>query len=389
MDTISEEFNKQVNGAFKVIDSNRVFSTVLGLFLALYASLAAPSLPKSITNIFKSTWFRLIFMFLIAYISTKNPSVAIISAVALLVTLQTLHAQETTNTILKSVEKKIVDNFENFDDVEGIPSVDDLDKITEYESVSSEDSTDLLTSDDLLNTKEKKINKNNNVELPKVDKEIRVDVSTRNEIINVIVPNVPNVPSEKPNVPSELNPEIINISIPSESVDIPMAMYIEKPQNNENITISVPSEKNSLNNIKLNNKKQVVFARAEEEQRKNKVVINIDNNINDDDDDDDNDEDDEEEDNKNKNKNKNKQVEVEEEEEEDNIEKDVIDLVLGFENIESFSPIKNTNLGVTKSCLTNKCFTKKENFNNSESNGSCKDILSTIPGFEDNEFASF
>jgi len=374
MDNISEEFNKQVNGAFRVIDSSRVFSTVLGLFLALYASLAAPALPKSITNIFKSTWFRLIFMFMIAYISTKNPSIAIISAVALLVTLQTLHAQETTNTILTSVEQKMVDNFENFDDVQGTPSTDDFDTISEYESVSSEETTDLLTSDDLLNTKEK-VNKSHKVEPPK---EIIVEIPTRNEIHNIQM--------EKP-----INSEIINISIPneslrvsnvslpsvsSESINIPMAMHFEKPKNGENVTIFIPSENNNLNNIKLNSNRRVVFASAEEENKKNKVYININDEINKDDDDDE----DEEE---------TKQTKQTKEDKEDDNETDLLDLVLGFENVESFAPIKNTNLGVTKSCSTNKCFTKKEYFDNSEANGSCKDILSTVPGFEDNEFASF
>ena len=260
---ISEEFNKHVNGAFKVIDSNRVFSTVLGLFLALYASLAAPALPKAITNIFKSTWFRLIFMFMIAYISTKNPSVAIISAVALLVTLQTLHAQETTNTILASVEQKMVDNFENFADVQDAPDTDNYDEISEYESVSSEETTDLLTSDDLLNTKEKRVNKSNNVEPPK---EIRVEIPTINNVETPIRSETYNIPIE-----TKMNNEIINISIPSESHhvsnespnvsseshhvsseshNIPMAMYIDHPKNDENITIFIPSENKNLNRSK-------------------------------------------------------------------------------------------------------------------------------------------
>ena len=50
---LSEEFNNVVNKAFVVLDNNRVVYTVIGLFLALYAALAAPVLPPSITKIFK------------------------------------------------------------------------------------------------------------------------------------------------------------------------------------------------------------------------------------------------------------------------------------------------------------------------------------------------
>ena len=111
---LSEEFNSVVNKAFVIVDSNKVVYTVIGLFLALYAALAAPVLPASITKYFKNTWFKLAFMFLIGYIATKNASVAIISSVALLVTLQTLASQETTDTVVAAVESKIEDNIENF-----------------------------------------------------------------------------------------------------------------------------------------------------------------------------------------------------------------------------------------------------------------------------------
>jgi len=324
---------------------------------------------------------------MIAYVSTKNPSIAIISAVALLVTLQTLHAQETTNTILTSVEKKMVDNFENFNDVQGTPSTDDFDTISEYESVSSEETTDLLTSDDLLNTKENKVNKSHKVEPPKEiiveiptrnnvepPKEIRVEIPTRNEINNIQMEKSNNSEIINISIPNE-SLRVSNVSVSSESINIPMAMHIEKPKNNESVTIFIPSENNNLNNIKLNNNKRVVFASAEEENKKNNIFIKQNNK----EDDDDEDEDEREDANK----------ETKEDKSKDDNETDLLDLVLGFENVEHFAPIKNTNLGVNKSCSTNKCFTKKENFNNSEANGGCKDILSTIPGFEDNEFASF
>jgi hypothetical protein len=70
-------------------------------------------------------------MFLIAYTATHNPSVAIISAVGLLITLQTLNAQETTQSVIKSVENKITENFQNFDVKPAIDTTD-YDKISDY-----------------------------------------------------------------------------------------------------------------------------------------------------------------------------------------------------------------------------------------------------------------
>jgi hypothetical protein len=134
---LSEQFNSSVNQVFSVIDSNRVLSTVLGLFLALYAALAAPVLPMSITKIFRNTWFRLAFMFLIAYMATKDPSIAIISAVALLVTLQTLSAQETTNAVVRAVEKKVDSNIEAFAGVEPAISTDRYSEISDYAPVKA------------------------------------------------------------------------------------------------------------------------------------------------------------------------------------------------------------------------------------------------------------
>ena len=91
----------------EIVNNNKILSSVIGLFLILYAALAAPKLPKSITRWFDNMWFKLGFMFLIAYTATKDPSVAIISAVALLVTLQTLSAQKTTENVIQSVQAKV------------------------------------------------------------------------------------------------------------------------------------------------------------------------------------------------------------------------------------------------------------------------------------------
>jgi len=137
MDVINQ-VNGTLNQGLDVVNNNRIASTVLGLFLALYASLAAPNLPSSVTVIFKNNWFRLAFMFLIAFMATKDTSLAIITSVALLVTLLTLSAQETTNTVVKAVETKINANIEKFTAVPAL-STSDYDQLEDYSLSNSDD----------------------------------------------------------------------------------------------------------------------------------------------------------------------------------------------------------------------------------------------------------
>ena len=137
MDVINQ-VNGTLNQGLDVVNNNRIASTVLGLFLALYASLAAPNLPSSVTVIFKNNWFRLAFMFLIAYMATKDTSLAIITSVALLVTLLTLSAQETTDTVVQAVETKINANIEHFAAVPA-PDTDKYDQMEDYSLTNSDD----------------------------------------------------------------------------------------------------------------------------------------------------------------------------------------------------------------------------------------------------------
>lgn len=98
--------NEVLNKALSVLD-NQVVSSVLGLFLVLYASLAAPKLPRSIANLFDNTGFKVLILFLIAYISSKNKSVALIAAVGIVVSLQTLNRHKVNDKIVQIMEDEI------------------------------------------------------------------------------------------------------------------------------------------------------------------------------------------------------------------------------------------------------------------------------------------
>lgn len=138
MDVINQ-VNGTLNSGLEFVSGNRIAGTVLGLFLALYAALAAPNLPASVTSIFKNSWFRLAFMFLIAYMATKDTSVAIITSVALLVTLQTLSAQDTTKSVVAAVEQKVQANIEKFASIPA-KSSDNLDGDIQDYSLSNSNS---------------------------------------------------------------------------------------------------------------------------------------------------------------------------------------------------------------------------------------------------------
>ena len=104
---VLNDLTQIVSDILDYVSNNKILNPLLGLFLVLYASIAAPKLPKTVTIWFDNTWFKLGFMFLIAFMATKDQSVAIISSIALLVTLQSLSAQKTTDSVLQVIQNKI------------------------------------------------------------------------------------------------------------------------------------------------------------------------------------------------------------------------------------------------------------------------------------------
>jgi len=82
--------NNFVQSGLDVVDNNKIVNSLVGLFLVLYAGLAAPKLPRHVAQLFDYTAFKIVVLFLIAYIASKDKSVAIIAVVALVVSFQTL-----------------------------------------------------------------------------------------------------------------------------------------------------------------------------------------------------------------------------------------------------------------------------------------------------------
>lgn len=69
---------------------NQYVSGALTVFLIVYASMAAPKLPSYLANLFDYTLTKLVVFFLIVYLMKKNATVALVAAIALMVTLMSL-----------------------------------------------------------------------------------------------------------------------------------------------------------------------------------------------------------------------------------------------------------------------------------------------------------
>jgi len=86
----SDSFNSFVSPKISFLN-NEYVSAFLMVILIAYASLAAPRLPENIVKVLDHPLAKLIVFFLIVYLARYNASVAIVAAVAVLITLMTLN----------------------------------------------------------------------------------------------------------------------------------------------------------------------------------------------------------------------------------------------------------------------------------------------------------
>lgn len=87
-----------IEGGIQYGLSNKYVSTTLKVLIALYAAFAAPSLPKGIASFFDNSLVRIAVAILIVYLATKDSSLAILVALAFVLTLQTANKHKLINT---------------------------------------------------------------------------------------------------------------------------------------------------------------------------------------------------------------------------------------------------------------------------------------------------
>jgi len=103
-----QRFDDSVKSYLGFLD-NEYVSATLSIVLILYAGLAAPRLPEQVAMWFDNILVKLVVFFLIAYTGRKNPTVAAIAAVGLMVTLQTVNRYFTNKKMegaIQQVDKK-------------------------------------------------------------------------------------------------------------------------------------------------------------------------------------------------------------------------------------------------------------------------------------------
>ena len=82
---------------------NPYVATFLSLFLAMYGGLAAPQLPASIAAVFNTDVGRMVVLFLIVFMSVRNPTLALLTAVGFTLSLQVLNQHKLFGNIVDEV----------------------------------------------------------------------------------------------------------------------------------------------------------------------------------------------------------------------------------------------------------------------------------------------
>jgi len=89
---------KVLNGAL----DNIYINTGIKVFLGLYAAFAAPNLPPFLLGLFDTILFRILVAFVIIFMAIREPSIAIMIAVAFVITLHAANKYKLVQTTLST-----------------------------------------------------------------------------------------------------------------------------------------------------------------------------------------------------------------------------------------------------------------------------------------------
>jgi len=110
--------------------NDKYISTALTIMIGLYAVTLGPNLPSFVKVLFSYSIFKIIILFLVVVRANKNPAMAIIIAIAFVMTLDYLQKRETINAFT-SVGYKLGENSCEEEDVQVEPSLQ-LEEPAEY-----------------------------------------------------------------------------------------------------------------------------------------------------------------------------------------------------------------------------------------------------------------
>lgn len=125
---------------YTTVLENEYVAGALTLFLIVYASKVAPSLPSYMSSMFNNSIFKIIMFFLIVYMYNKKASVALVSALALMVAIMILDKMDTKtpekmtsvstneNDLFANLTNLINDAFDLITSPEGQIAIDETNK---------------------------------------------------------------------------------------------------------------------------------------------------------------------------------------------------------------------------------------------------------------------
>jgi hypothetical protein len=116
-----------------MLDTNFITS-ILIFILVLYSGILAPNLPEKISQIFNNDPFKLLIIFMIVYMSSLNPQIAILIAIGFALSLQS----HTRNQLYDKLSNLI--NFDIFTNTKNVKFNDEPEIINNY------DKTDVITN---------------------------------------------------------------------------------------------------------------------------------------------------------------------------------------------------------------------------------------------------
>lgn len=108
-----------LNKILKPLD-NIYISTALSMFLIIYGAMARPELPNFIKDALKNDAIRLVYLFLLAYLSDKNPQVALVIAVFFMVGFGLLADSEVSESFEDAVEEEVFTDNGNLDVIDSM-----------------------------------------------------------------------------------------------------------------------------------------------------------------------------------------------------------------------------------------------------------------------------
>lgn len=105
-------------------------------FVALYAGILAPRLPSVMTQIVNSTFFKIVFFFIVVLLAQKDPRIALIVSLGYIFTLQALSkfsvqdqmVNASQNVSAENVPRSVTDNAVEVSLVDDATDSDILDK---------------------------------------------------------------------------------------------------------------------------------------------------------------------------------------------------------------------------------------------------------------------